>query len=76
MYLSGAESIDFAPFLVGMRILLCVDVGAVEFDYGLEVGVVGGDRIAEGFADFLAANLAARDERDVENHVRVSRARN
>jgi hypothetical protein len=76
MYLNGAESIDSAPFLIGIRISLCVDVGAVEFDYGQEVGVVGGDGIAEGFADFLAANLAARDERDVENHVRVSRARN
>ena len=59
-----------------MRISLCVDVGAVEFDYGLEVGVVGGDGVCESLADFFTAELAARDERNVEDNVRVSRAGN
>ena len=64
----------FLLFFAATALPLDIHISAIKLDHCAEARIISGDRGRERFRDFLAAQLAVRRHRDIEDDVRVRRS--
>ena len=60
-------------FFVAAALPLDIHISTIELDHCAEARIISGNRGRERFRDFLAAQLAVRRHRNIEDDVRVRR---
>ena len=60
-------------FFVVAALPLDIHISAIKLDHCAEARIISGNRGRERFRDFLAAQLAVRRHRNIEDDVRVRR---